>query len=76
MLAIEIESHYHLEMDVPPSAPEPKPAKPSGKASALPRVRTLTTDALFNGADEVRISHHGAEYRLKVTRQGKLILTK
>lgn len=31
---------------------------------------------LFNGAAEVRIKHLGQEYRLRQTRNGKLILTK
>jgi len=31
---------------------------------------------LFNGAAEVRITHLGQEYRLRQTRNGKLILTK
>lgn len=32
--------------------------------------------SLFKGTDEVRLLHRGQEYRLRVTRQGKLILTK
>lgn len=31
---------------------------------------------LFNGTKEVRIRHLGQEYRLRQTRNGKLILTK
>jgi hemin uptake protein HemP len=31
---------------------------------------------LFDGAPELRIDHHGQEYRLRQTRNGKLILTK
>lgn len=38
--------------------------------------RLLRSSALFGPADEVIIEHHGAEYRLRITRQGKLILTK
>ena len=37
---------------------------------------TLDSAQLFNGRDEVRLLHRGQEYRLRVTRQGKLILTK
>ncbi|MCU0758823.1 MAG: hemin uptake protein HemP [Steroidobacteraceae bacterium] len=36
----------------------------------------MTSRELFQGAREVRIQHHGVEYRLTETRQGKLILTK
>jgi len=31
---------------------------------------------LFGAAQEVRIDHNGQEYRLRQTRNGKLILTK
>ncbi|MFZ0107329.1 MAG: hemin uptake protein HemP [Thiobacillus sp.] len=36
----------------------------------------IPTDFLFHGAREVLISHHGEHYRLRITRNGKLILTK
>jgi hemin uptake protein HemP len=41
-----------------------------------PAVRTLSSNALFQGEHEIGIEHHGALYRLKITRQGKLILNK
>lgn len=36
----------------------------------------IYSDALFSQGDEVLIQHQGAEYRLRRTRNGKLILTK
>lgn len=39
-------------------------------------VRTLSSNTLFQGEHEIGIEHHGALYRLKITRQGKLILNK
>ena len=36
----------------------------------------LDSRRLFNGMQEVRIFHEGQEYRLRQTRNGKLILTK
>jgi hemin uptake protein HemP len=51
---------------------------PEARASiaALP-VSILDSAELFGqGASEVRIVHRGQEYRLRITRQGKLILTK
>ena len=36
----------------------------------------LDSRRLFNGTTEVRIHHEGQEYRLRRTRNGKLILTK
>jgi len=51
--------------------------------SATPRqpqqqhsIRTLDSAALFAGRTEIVIDHDGALYRLKITRQGKLILNK
>lgn len=38
--------------------------------------RTVSSEALFNGLYEIGINHAGALYRLKITRQGKLILNK
>ena len=51
----------------PRQAPGPRDAKP---------VKSLASSAVFNGATEIGIEHHGELYRLKITRQGKLILTK
>lgn len=39
-------------------------------------ARKLTSDSIFRGEREIGIEHHGALYRLNVTRQGKLILNK
>lgn len=48
---------------------ETRPSPPSGQ-------RTFTSAELFEGADEIVVVHNGAHYRLRVTRQDKLILTK
>lgn len=53
-------------MNEPPS-PDPSHDSPP---------RRITSDQLFQGAREVRVTHAGAVYRLTLTRQGKLILTK
>ena len=48
-----------------------------GDASAPgPRLRHTTTAALLDGARELIIHHNDAEYRLRLTSNGKLILTK
>ncbi len=39
-------------------------------------MRVVTSQSLFVGEHEIGIEHHGALYRLKITRQGKLILNK
>ena len=45
-------------------------------ASERGLVRTVTSEALFGGQREIGIDHGGSLYRLKITRQGKLILNK
>lgn len=36
----------------------------------------IPTDFLFQGTQEILISHNGEHYRLRITKNGKLILTK
>lgn len=52
------------------SPTSPAPATP---ATAVPKV---SSDALFGAHREVRIVHRGQLYTLRVTRLGRLILTK
>ncbi len=42
----------------------------------MPVMRLFDSRTLFEGGQEVRIMHHGQEYRLRMTRNDKLILTK
>ncbi|MDD1630400.1 MAG: hemin uptake protein HemP [Methylococcaceae bacterium] len=44
-------------------------------ATSVPRLR-LHSKELLGSAHEIVIEHAGDEYRLRLTRQGKLILTK
>jgi hemin uptake protein HemP len=48
---------------------------PNRARAPLPQ-RRLTSEALMAGAREVIVEHRGAQYRLRVTSNGKLILTK
>jgi hemin uptake protein HemP len=41
-----------------------------------PSVTIIDARTLFGSAREIGIEHEGALYRLKITRQGKLILNK
>ncbi|TAM98896.1 MAG: hemin uptake protein HemP [Rhizobiaceae bacterium] len=59
--------------------------RPLGRVVAVQRAaaplspspaRTILSEQLFRGTHEIGIEHHGALYRLKITRQGKLILNK
>lgn len=45
------------------------------KGDAAP-PRSVTSETLLGGERELAIRHGDAEYRLRVTRAGKLILTK
>lgn len=49
---------------------------PRGPAPLDRTSRIVTSDSLFRGSIEIGIEHAGAMYRLKITRQGKLILNK
>jgi hemin uptake protein HemP len=49
------------------------PAPPIEGDAAPPR--RIRSDELFAGAREVIIEHHGRMYRMRITQNGKLILT-
>jgi hemin uptake protein HemP len=51
-------------------------SSPSSPAPALaPSPKRLTSDELMGKAREIVIAHNGREYRLRLTQNGKLILT-
>jgi hemin uptake protein HemP len=54
--------------------------KDGGNRSALPvsdePLPEYDTGTLFAGRREIVIRHAGADYRMKITKQGKLILNK
>jgi hemin uptake protein HemP len=68
-LDTETESQYKSDM-----AEADKPE--TREARARPIVRVIDTRELFGESTEVRLHHRGEEYRLRITKQGKLILTK
>lgn len=39
-------------------------------------IRSFESAELFAGTSEIEIAHQGSVYRLKITKQGKLILNK
>lgn len=45
-------------------------------SAAQPARKTVSSSELFGASREVRIVHHGEQYTLRLTRLGKLILTK
>lgn len=50
--------------------PNPKPTPPN------PKVRRLKVSELLAGQREAILEHDGQDYRLRITANGKLILTK
>lgn len=46
------------------------------KVADYSATRVTTSELLFSGARELVIKHVGEDYRLRLTNQGKLILTK
>lgn len=54
-----------------PAAPGPHLADP-----VIGTPKLVTSAELFEGSSEVLILHNGVQYRLRITRQDKLILTK
>jgi hemin uptake protein HemP len=63
---------------MPDPEAEPMPARASapaeGREAGGPRI--VTSEALLQGGREVIIRHGGDDYRLRLTRVGKLILNK
>lgn len=63
-----------------PAASEPRPApasdNPACSDAATRDTPRLNTAQLFRHCNEIVIEHRGEHYRLRLTRQDKLILTK
>ncbi len=59
-----------------PPEPTPDPRDGNPQEASPSAGRTLTSDQLFQGLREIQILHAGEVYRLRLTRNGKLILNK
>ena len=60
-----VDNHYCLRM-VPA---KPQPSQPS------PELKRVSSESLLGAKKELLIVHNGREYRLRLTQNGKLILT-
>jgi len=50
-------------------------AEPPSRRPQQPQMKRLSTKDLFaGGLTEIRIDHEGLEYRLRITKQNRLIL--
>ena len=56
---------------IPPPPPPERPAVPTTQ-----HARRISVSDLLGGEEVVILLHNGQEYRLRVTRANKLILTK
>jgi len=63
----------YADMPAPSLASPPLPVESAQRSS--PPV-TIRADHLFQGGQEILISHKAETYRLRITKNGKLILTK
>jgi len=54
--------------------PNPVPGPEPAAAVASP-TRRIRSEQLLGGGNELVIEHQGREYRLRITQNGKLILT-
>ena len=66
----------HNPLYFPQNTRRPAPSIENRAPMMRAPMRVLTSQSLFVGEHEIGIEHHGALYRLKITRQGKLILNK
>jgi hemin uptake protein HemP len=66
---------YHLHMNDDRTSPA-KSEMPIQAADGNVANQPLTSRVLFGGRKEIVIVHDGEEYRLRITRNNKLILTK
>jgi hemin uptake protein HemP len=52
-----------------------RPGRPVAPAAETPAARRVTSRELLGERGELVIVHQGREYRLRITQNGKLILT-
>ncbi|MEW8324521.1 MAG: hemin uptake protein HemP [Candidatus Thiodiazotropha taylori] len=56
--------------------PQNDPRQETKQIDAPIAIRRLSSESLMSGQHRLVILHNGDEYILRITRQGKLILTK
>lgn len=59
-----------------PNAPSSSICLPVEPETRICPSGIIPADFLFQGSQEILISHKGEHYRLRITKNGKLILTK
>jgi len=64
-----------IPLNMPNTAPTPARLPNEVAQRGLP-TDIVPADRLFQGSQEILIGHNGDTYRLRITKNGKLILTK
>ena len=59
-----------------PQLPQPPNVDDAGSHTPAAAIRRISSHRLLAGERELVIQHMGSEYHLRLTRNGKLILTK
>ena len=75
LLDLRNENDYHYVMEESPKTHAEAPNHPDRKLAAGSSPYGVTSDQLLGGARELLILHAGRQYRLRLTQNGKLILT-
>lgn len=60
----------------PPAVPSITSTVPAGSEQRACPPKTIPTECLFQGCQEILVGHNGETYRLRITKNDKLILTK
>lgn len=68
--------HRTRATDRPDESHASSPATRPSRNAGWDETPVYESDSLFGDTNEVGIVHEGALYRLKITRQGKLVLNK
>lgn len=67
--------HREEPLSAEPDATQSEGEQPT-QAEAEALAKAIPSSTLFRNLREITISHDGSLYRLRITRQGKLILNK
>ncbi len=69
------ENHYHSRMEPPAKSYPGAQTQPAPQSESCSHPRCVASEQLLGAARELLIMHAGRQYRLRLTQNGKLILT-
>ncbi len=68
--------NYKMRVSTSPASKRDRETPQSAEVPSAAKATMIDVQTLLAGRSEVRLVHRGEEYRLRITRQGKLLLTK